>query len=155
MLTFLTYEVLKHPDVLLKLRAEIDEVLGDRPITLNDISKMPYTIAVLREILRIQPPAAARTVHCLEPTTIGNGKYAITPDDNIIINAISTNRDPAVWGDDVCSSHFFRPSQLMRSTRRTSSNRRGCWMVNLRRCRYVTWVVPLLPELADTISALY
>jgi cytochrome P450/NADPH-cytochrome P450 reductase len=113
MLTFLTYEVLKRPEVLLKLRAEIDEVLGDKPITLNDVSKMPYTTAVLREILRVQPPAAARAVHCLEPTTIGSGKYAITPDDHIMINAISTNRDPAVWGDDVRPSHFLRPSQLM------------------------------------------
>ena len=116
MLTFLTYEVLRRPDVLLKLRAEIDEVLGDQPITLNDISKMPYTVAVMRETLRIRPSAVARAVHCLEPTTIGNGKYAITPDDNIMINAISTHRDPAVWGDDVRPSHVLRPSRLMRPT---------------------------------------
>ena len=104
MLTFLTYEVLKRPDVLLKLRAEIDEVLGDQPIALGDVSKMPYTVAVLKEILRFHPPAAARFVHCLEPTTIGKGKYALTPDDHILINSISTNRDPKVWGNDVHSS---------------------------------------------------
>jgi len=113
MLTFLTYEVLKHPDVLCKLRAEIDEVLGDQPITPNSISEMPYTVAVMREVLRIHPPVAIRTVHCLEPTTIGNGKYAITPDDHIVINAAFTNRDPAVWGDDVGPSHFPRPLQLI------------------------------------------
>jgi cytochrome P450/NADPH-cytochrome P450 reductase len=101
MLTYLTYELLKHPNVLLKLRAEIDEVLGDQPIALNDISKMPYTIAILREVLRLHPPAVARFVHCLEPTTIGNGKYALTPDDHILLNSISTNRDPTVWGDNV------------------------------------------------------
>ena len=106
MLTFLTYEILKHPDVLLKLRAEIDEVLGDQPIALNDVSKMPYTVAVMREILRFRPPAPARAVHCLEPTTIGNGKYALIPNDHITIDAVSTNRDPAVWGDDVRSSRF-------------------------------------------------
>lgn len=109
MLTFLTYELLRHPNVLLKLREEIDEVLGDQPITLNDISKMPYTAAVLKEILRAHPPAPARAVRCLEPTTIGNGKYAITPDDNILINAVSVNRDPAVWGDDVRPSCFPPP----------------------------------------------
>lgn len=104
MLTFLTYELLKRPDVLLKLRAEIDHVLGDQPIVLTDISKMPYTVAVLREILRFHPPAAARFVQCLEPTTIGGGKYALSSDDHILLNSISTNRDPAVWGDDVRSS---------------------------------------------------
>lgn len=106
MLTFLTYELLKHPDVLLKLRAEIDEVLGDQPIALNDISKMPYTVAVLKEVLRFHPPAAARFVCCLEPTTIGKGRYALTPDDHILVNSISTNRDPAVWGDDVRPFRF-------------------------------------------------
>ena len=101
MLTSLTYELLKHPDVLLKLRAEIDEVLGDQPIALNDISKMPYTSAVLRETLRFHPPAPIRYVHCFEPTTIGNGKYTLNPDDHVLINTISTHRDPAVWGDNV------------------------------------------------------
>ena len=107
MLTFVTYELLKHPDALLKLRAEIDEVLGDQPISLNDVSKMPYTVAVLREVLRFHPPAAARFSHCLEPTTIGKGRYALTPDDHILINSISTNRDPAVWGDDVRPFPFW------------------------------------------------
>ena len=116
MLNFLTYEVLRHPDVLLKLRAEIDEVLGDQPITLNNLSEMPYTVAVMREVLRIHPPSVTRTVHCLEPTTIGNGKYAITPDDNLVINVAFTNRDPAVWGDDVRPSHFPRPPRLIRLT---------------------------------------
>ena len=106
MLTFLTYQLLKYPDVLLKLRAEIDEVLEDRPITLDDIPRMPYTVAILRETLRTQPPTVARFVRCLELTTIGNGKYAVTPEDRIILNNISTNRDPAVWGDEVRPSHF-------------------------------------------------
>ena len=75
---------------------------------------MPYTVAVMREVLRIYPPVAIRTVHCLKPTTIGNGKYAITPDDHIVINVASTNQDPAVWGDDVRPSHFPRRPQLIR-----------------------------------------
>jgi cytochrome P450/NADPH-cytochrome P450 reductase len=44
MLTFIVYQLLKNPDALAKLRAEIDEVLGDQPIQLTDIGKMPYTI---------------------------------------------------------------------------------------------------------------
>jgi hypothetical protein len=44
MLTFAVYHLMKNPDALAKLRAEIDEVLGDQPIQLSDISKMPYTI---------------------------------------------------------------------------------------------------------------
>ena len=66
MLTFLTYEVLERPDVLLKLRAEIDGVLGDQPIALSDVSKMPCTVAVLKEILR--PPPRSSSIRALSRT---------------------------------------------------------------------------------------
>lgn len=44
MLTFVMYHLGKNPDALAKLRAEIDEVLGDQPIQLTDIPKMPYVV---------------------------------------------------------------------------------------------------------------
>lgn len=103
MLTFVTYEVLKHPDVLFKLRAEIDEVLGDRPVSLEDLPKMPYTLAVMRETLRLRPPASTRSVFAKEPTTLGNGKYAVTPEDKILVNVTQVHRDPEIWGHDVRS----------------------------------------------------
>lgn len=103
----MTYEVLKHPEVLLKLRTEIDEVLGERPVTLEDLSKMPYTLAVLRETLRFRPPASTRSVFPAEATTIGNGKYAVTPGDIITVNVTQVHRDPEIWGDDVRYSRSF------------------------------------------------
>ena len=107
MLTFVTYEVVKHPDALLKLRTEIDEVLGDRPVSLDDLSKMPYTVAVMRESLRLHPPASTRSVFPLEATTIGGGKYAVTPEDTLTINVGQVHCDPEIWGDDVCSFTCF------------------------------------------------
>lgn len=44
MLTFATYFLLKNPSTLRKLREEIDDVCGDRPITLERLSCMPYLI---------------------------------------------------------------------------------------------------------------
>lgn len=101
MLTFVTYEVLKHPEVLLKLRAEIDEVLGDRQVSLADLPNLPYTLAVMRETLRLRPPASTRSVSPKEATTMGNGKYAVTPEDKILVNVTQVHRDPEIWGDDV------------------------------------------------------
>ena len=112
MLAFVTYEILKHPEVLLKLRAEIGKVLGDRPISSEDLPRMPYTIAVLRETLRIWLPAPVRSVSPTEATTIGNGKYAVTPEDTIVINVVQVHRDPEVWGEDVCP---FRSSLSART----------------------------------------
>ena len=138
MLTFVTYEVLKHPEVLLKLRAEIDEVLGDRPVSLEDLPKMPYTLAVMRETLRLRPPASTRSVNPKEATTLGGGKYAVTPEDNILVNVTQVHRDPEIWGNDVCLSELFSRSFHTGSnvlTRGNSSSLRGCWTVSLRHCQ--------------------
>lgn len=107
----MTYEVIKHPGVLLKLRTEIDEVLGDRPVSLEDLPKMPYTVAVMRETLRLRPPASTRSVSPVGATTIGNGKYAVTPEDTITVNVSQVHRDPEIWGDDVCFFRFFLTGQ--------------------------------------------
>jgi cytochrome P450/NADPH-cytochrome P450 reductase len=137
MLAFVTYEILKHPEVLLKLRAEIGKVLGDRPISLEDLPRMPYTIAVLRETLRIWLPAPVRSVFPTEATTIGNGKYAVTPEDTIVINVVQVHRDPEVWGEDVCFFCYFflvcvDPNDC---TRGTCSNPSECWTGSLRHCQ--------------------
>ncbi len=44
MLTFTIYFLLKNPDKMRKLRAEIDEVLGGRPLEVEDLDKLPYLI---------------------------------------------------------------------------------------------------------------
>lgn len=42
MLSFMVYYLLKNPEALRKLRAEVDTVLGSRPAQVEDFSKMPY-----------------------------------------------------------------------------------------------------------------
>ena len=44
MLTFVTYYLLKNPEKLQKLRNEIDTMIGDRPMTIDDVHKLPYLI---------------------------------------------------------------------------------------------------------------
>jgi cytochrome P450/NADPH-cytochrome P450 reductase len=46
MLTFAVYHLLKTPEALRKLRAEIDQVIGDRPVQCDDFSKMPYLTGI-------------------------------------------------------------------------------------------------------------
>jgi cytochrome P450 len=47
------------PDAQAALHAELDEVLGDRPPTMEDLSRLPVTEAVLSESIRLRPPAWA------------------------------------------------------------------------------------------------
>jgi cytochrome P450/NADPH-cytochrome P450 reductase len=56
----------------------------------------------MRETLRLSPPATGRSVAPLKDTTLGGGKYAVKPGETIIVQTLIMQRDPAVWGDDVC-----------------------------------------------------
>jgi cytochrome P450 len=46
----------RHPEVEAKLHAELDEVLGDRVATLEDVPRLRYSRSVITEALRLYPP---------------------------------------------------------------------------------------------------
>jgi cytochrome P450 len=60
------YYLTKYPETLAKIRKEHDEVFGPDPSTVAEqlkrdprlLNKLEYTLAVTREVLRIQPPAS-------------------------------------------------------------------------------------------------
>lgn len=56
-LTFMMYELARHPDVAERLREEQDRVLGGEPPTVDQLEQMPYLEMVLDEVLRLYPPA--------------------------------------------------------------------------------------------------
>jgi cytochrome P450 len=55
------YELAQHPEIQQRLRAEIlnmktkAQSRGDEDITVGDFENIPYTIAVMKEILRMYP----------------------------------------------------------------------------------------------------
>ena len=51
MLTFITYFLLKNPEAYRKLREEIDTKIGDRPMTVHDVGKLPYLLGKTQDIL--------------------------------------------------------------------------------------------------------
>ncbi|KAJ7635523.1 fatty acid hydroxylase [Mycena polygramma] len=110
MLTFAIYHLLRTPAALRKVRAEIDQLLGDRPASVDDLSNMPYLTAVMRETLRLSPTAAKRGVTPIQDTTIGGGKYFVKAGTTILVHVWNMHRDPAVWGED---AEEFRPERLL------------------------------------------
>lgn len=46
-MTFIIYYLLKNPESMRKLRAEVDEVLQGRPVQYEDFSKLPYLTGAL------------------------------------------------------------------------------------------------------------
>ena len=56
-LTWTWYLLSQHPDVEARLHAEIDEALGARLATADDVPRLPYTRMILTEAMRLYPPA--------------------------------------------------------------------------------------------------
>lgn len=106
---FLFNNLLQHPEALQKCYAEVDEVLGDRPLQLEDIPKLKFIEASLRETLRFLGPIPAITRHA-KKTTLLAGKYRVTPDMAIVSNFRGLHHDSAVWGDD-CNE--FKPERFL------------------------------------------
>lgn len=101
LLSFATYFLTTHPEVMQKAVAEVDAVLGNDPDyqpTMKDIGDLKYLNRVLRETLRLWPtaPAFARTPY--EDTIIG-GRYKINKGDEVLVLLPSLHRDPSVWKD--------------------------------------------------------
>ena len=56
-LTWAAYLLAQHPEVSARIEAEVDDVLGDRRMTFDDVANLRYTANVFNEALRLYPPA--------------------------------------------------------------------------------------------------
>lgn len=116
MLSFLFYFLLKSPTAYKKAQEEVDTVIGRRKITVEDLSKLPYINAVMRETLRLRPTAPVIAVHAHptknkeSPVTLGNGKYVLNDDEVIAVVLSKLHRDPEVYGPD---ADEFRPERML------------------------------------------
>jgi cytochrome P450 len=55
-LTWTFHLLTQHPEAYARLLAEVDDVLGGRPVTVADLPRLPYTLQVFKESMRIYPP---------------------------------------------------------------------------------------------------
>jgi len=108
-MNFLFYNLLKHPAALQKCYAEVDAVLGDRELAMEDVPKLKYLDAAMKETLRFLGPIPLINRHAKETTMIG-GKYKVTPTDSIVLNFKGLHHDPTIWGED-CDE--FKPERFL------------------------------------------
>jgi cytochrome P450 / NADPH-cytochrome P450 reductase len=113
------YALLKHPEVLKKAYEEVDRVLGPdinaRP-TYQQVTQLTYITQVLKEALRMWPPAPAYGISPLNDETIG-GKYKLRKNTFITVLVLALHRDPSVWGpnpDAFNPENFSREAEAAR-----------------------------------------
>src|ERR1700724_2902407 len=100
MLSCAIYALLKHPEVLKKAYEEVDRVLGgdiDAKPTYQQVTQLTYITQILKEALRLWPPAPAYGISPLVDETIG-GKYKLKKGTFVLVHLMALHRDPSVWG---------------------------------------------------------
>ncbi|HEY0700304.1 MAG TPA: cytochrome P450, partial [Micromonospora sp.] len=95
--TWLLYQVARHPEVQRRLHAEIDEVLGDRTPTFDDLARLTYTRMVVDETLRLNSPAFQTMRRAIRDDVVGG--YHIPAGTNLYVNFLLLQRNPTFWPD--------------------------------------------------------
>jgi cytochrome P450 len=92
-LTWAWHALNKYPDVLAKIRAEVD-ALG-HAVQASDLPNLPYTLAVLEETMRLYPPVPMTVRFAFEETTLGGTSI---PKGNLVAISIrNIHRHPDYW----------------------------------------------------------
>jgi cytochrome P450/NADPH-cytochrome P450 reductase len=119
MLSCAIYALLKHPDVLKKAYEEVDRVLGAdlnvKP-TYQQVTQLTYITQILKEALRLWPPAPAYGVAPIADEVIG-GKYKLKKGTFVLVHVLALHRDPGVWGpnpDAFDPENFSREAEAAR-----------------------------------------
>ncbi|MET9544768.1 cytochrome P450 [Streptomyces sp. NPDC006627] len=91
------YLLARHPEVLKRVRHEIDTVLGERSVRFEDLPHLPYCLQVFKEAMRLYPPAAVIPRQAIKDTVVGG--YAVPAGTMVFLNAFSLHRNPDVFAD--------------------------------------------------------
>lgn len=111
-LTWALFELTKNPETMAKARAEIDEVLGDRTPTIDDIRGMRYLRLVVAETLRMypEPPLLIRRCRTENELPAGGGRDAtVIRGMDIFLSLYNLHRDGRFWPEP----DEFRPERWL------------------------------------------
>lgn len=109
----------QRPDAYARLRAEVATALGGRIPGAADLAALPYLDAVIREALRLRPPAWMINRVALEPVEIEG--YRLPTGTSLIVSPWLLHHDPELWGD----AEAFRPERWLDGS--TESLPRGAY----------------------------
>ncbi len=96
----------QNPQVEARLHEELDHVLGGRLPTLDDLKRLPYTELVIKEAMRLYPPAYTFGRAAREDVQIGD--YLLPAGSMLTIFNYFTQRDARFWD----APDEFRPERF-------------------------------------------
>lgn len=106
-LTYTFLELAKNPEAQRRLQTEVDEVVGtDRP-AFEHVPDLEYVEAVIREGMRLYPPAYILFREALEPMVLDG--YRVPAGSILSIPTIHLHRDERYWAH----AEQFRPERWL------------------------------------------
>ena len=91
------YLLSQHPEVEAKLLEELREKLGDRAPTIDDLPRLSYAEMVIKESMRLYPPAWGVSREAIEACEIGG--YRLPAGTQLLIVLWAMHRDPRNFQD--------------------------------------------------------
>ncbi|OVA20837.1 Cytochrome P450 [Macleaya cordata] len=105
-------ELLRYPKIMKEVQEEVRGIAKGKPnVTENDLVKMLYLQSVIKETLRLHPPATLLLPHeSIELVKLQG--YDIPANTRVIINAWAIGRNPISWREP----EKFEPKRFMSSS---------------------------------------
>uniref|UniRef100_A0ACD5UIZ1 Uncharacterized protein n=1 Tax=Avena sativa TaxID=4498 RepID=A0ACD5UIZ1_AVESA len=100
-------ELMKNPRVMHKAQEEVRRVAGHDRVTEDSLGRLRYLGLVVKETLRLHPPATLILRECRAPCRVLG--FDIPAGVMVLVNAWAISRDAASWGAD---AEEFRPERF-------------------------------------------
>lgn len=98
------------PDVKARMRAEVVSVAGDGPLRVEDLPQLTYTEKVVKEVLRVYPPAWIIARQAAKPVQLGD--YELPKGAVVMISPYGLHHDPRYFErPDVFDPERFDPAR--------------------------------------------
>ena len=97
-----------------RLREEVCSVIGGEPAHADDLERMPCTLRVLKEALRLYPPAGLILRTALVEDELGGRE--VRPGDTILMPIYALHRNQCLWErpDEFDPDRFLEPNEIDR-----------------------------------------
>lgn len=105
-MAWVIYLLITHNDVLKRVRDEINQVTGGEALSAQHLPQLNYLNQVIKEVLRLYPPAWLFDREPVEDTIIGG--FAVSKGQTIFISPYLLHRNPAYFD----SPEMFQPKRF-------------------------------------------
>ncbi|CAN4090775.1 unnamed protein product [Withania somnifera] len=101
-------ELLKQPEITKKAQAELEHIIGKgKQIKEVDVSRLPYLQCIIKETLRMHPPAPFLIPRRMKQD-VELYDYIIPKGSQVLVNVWAIGRDSTSWEDPL----MFRPERF-------------------------------------------